>query len=201
MESYAGHFQYNIMKLVFATNNNNKLKEVRRILPPSITLLSLKDIGCTDELPETHSNIEENSWEKAIYVYEKYGENCFAEDSGLEVEALNGEPGVDSAHYSGNRNADNNIQLLLHNLKGITNRNARFKTVFTLVMDGDKFQFTGIVTGKIADTPRGSAGFGYDPVFIPDGSDKTFAEIDPVEKVLISHRSKAFNLLTGHLFK
>lgn len=187
------------MQLVFATNNKHKIKEVKAILPPAISILGLKDIGCTEELPETHSTIEENSLEKAVYVYEKYGFECFAEDSGLEVEALDGEPGVDSAHYSGSRNADANINLLLLNLRGATSRRAKFKTVFTLVTADNKDQFHGIVTGEIISERRGEHGFGYDPVFVPDGHLLTFGEMDEWEKIKISHRTKAFEKLTAHI--
>lgn len=187
------------MQLVFATNNKHKVKEIKAILPPSVSILGLKDIGCTEELPETHTTIEENSLEKAVYVYEKYGFECFAEDSGLEVEALDGEPGVDSAHYSGSRDADANIHLLLLNLRGIKNRRAQFKTVFTLVTADNKDQFHGIVTGEIISERRGEHGFGYDPVFVPYGHLLTFAEMDEQEKIKISHRTKAFEKLTAHI--
>ncbi len=187
------------MELVFATNNRNKIKEVKELLPASLLILSLQDIGCVEELPETHATIEENSLEKAVYVHEKYGYDCFAEDSGLEVAALDGEPGVDSAHYSGSRDANANIRLLLLNMRSETNRNAKFKTVFTLIYAGQINQFVGIVTGHISDKPKGTEGFGYDPVFIPDGYEFTYAQMDPVLKSAISHRAKAFNLLTDYL--
>ena len=187
------------MKLVFATANHNKIKEVQSLLPAFIEIQGLKDIGCFEEIPETHDTIEENSLEKAVYVHEKYGVDCFSEDSGLEVEALNGEPGVYSAHYAGSRSPENNIALLLHNLKGIHNRKAQFKTVFTLYMSGEIEQFTGIVTGNILHEARGTGGFGYDPVFLPDGAEKTFAEMSQEEKSRISHRAKAFELMTTYL--
>lgn len=187
------------MELVFATNNRHKIKEVKAALPPALKILSLKDIGCFEELPETHSTIEENSLEKAVYVHEKYGYDCFAEDSGLEVEALNGEPGVDSAHYAGSRDPEANIRLLLLNLRNRTDRKARFKTVFTLIFRSEINQFSGIVTGHIAMKPEGTNGFGYDPVFIPDGYDLTFGQLAPEIKSSISHRAKAFGLMTDYL--
>ncbi|MFN0274202.1 MAG: RdgB/HAM1 family non-canonical purine NTP pyrophosphatase [Chitinophagales bacterium] len=189
------------MTFVFATNNKNKIKEVMQVLPSHITILSLQQIGCFEELPETHATIEENSMEKAVYVYQKYGYDCFAEDSGLEVAGLKGDPGVHSAYYSGSRDPEANIRLLLHNLRGIKNRVAQFKTVFSLVSSRNTDQFLGIVTGKILEEPRGSQGFGYDPVFVPDGSVLTFAEMNPVEKVAKSHRTKAFQSMTRYVEK
>ncbi|MFI5172029.1 MAG: RdgB/HAM1 family non-canonical purine NTP pyrophosphatase [Chitinophagales bacterium] len=188
-------------ELVFATNNKNKIREISRVVPSSIKILSLADIGCLEELPETHYTIEDNSKEKAEFVFEKYGYNCFSEDSGLEVMALNGEPGVYSAHYAGSREPEKNNNLLLLNLRNVDNRKAQFKTVITLVIDNRFDQFTGIVTGKIAEVPRGNNGFGYDPVFIPDGFNQTFAEMEPDEKIAISHRTKAFNSMTDYLTK
>lgn len=185
--------------LVFATGNVNKVKEVQMLLPQGFLIQGLADIGCTEELPETHNTIEANSLEKAQYVFEKYGVNCFAEDTGLEVEILDGEPGVDTAFYSGSRDAQKNMELLLLNLRNEKNRSARFKTVFTLFMNGAYHQFEGIVTGKIADKPIGDKGFGYDPVFIPDGADITFGEMEPAQKKAYSHRAKAFNLMTAFL--
>ncbi len=145
--------------------------------------------------------MEENSLEKAVYVYEKYGVNCFAEDTGLEVQALNNEPGANSAHYSGSRNSDENIQFLLLNMKGIQDRRASFKTVCTLVVNSKIDQFTGLVTGTLVEKASGSDGFGYDPIFAPDGSNITFAEMSNLEKSAVSHRSKAFELLKRHLVK
>ncbi len=187
------------MDLVFATNNPNKIKEVKAILPATIYLLGLRDIGCAEELPETHRTIEENSLEKAVYVREKYGYDCFAEDSGLEVHALDGEPGVDSAYYSGSRDAEANIRLLLQKLRGEENRRANFKTVFTLNRIGEINQFIGIVTGHISKAPLGNNGFGYDPIFVPDGYDQTFAQLSKDVKLSISHRTKAFELMTNFL--
>ncbi len=166
----------------------------------SFELLSLKDINCTEELPETGSTIEANSLEKAQYVYDHYQVDCFADDSGLEVDALNGEPGVDSAHYAGpQRSHADNINLLLQNLGNQTNRNARFKTVITLVQKGEVHQFEGIIDGKILTNKKGTEGFGYDPVFMPEGFDRTFAEMSLDEKGQISHRARAFQKLITFL--
>lgn len=170
--------------------------EIQRILPPGIELISLDAIGCKDELPETKHTIAGNSLQKAEFVYDHYKRDCFAEDSGLEIEALHGAPGVNSAHYSGTRDADANNRLVLEQLKGQLNRRARFLTVITLIKGGTPYQFSGIVTGHITESPRGTLGFGYDPLFVPDGVNKTFAEMAPGEKVNISHRTKAFDLMT-----
>jgi XTP/dITP diphosphohydrolase len=187
-------------KLCFATNNPHKLQEIQAILGDSFELLSLKDINCTEELPETGSTIEANSLEKAQYVYDHYEVDCFADDSGLEVDALNGEPGVDSAHYAGpQRSHADNINLLLQNLGNQTNRNARFKTVITLVQNGEVHQFEGIIDGKILTSKKGTEGFGYDPVFMPEGFDRTFAEMSLDEKGQISHRARAFQKLITFL--
>ncbi len=187
------------MKLVFATSNINKIKEVSMLLPEGFQIMSLHDIGCNEELPETQATIEGNSLQKAQYVAEKYACDCFAEDSGLEVDALGGEPGVDTAFYSGSRDANENMNLLLHNLKNETIRTAHFKTVFTLFIGEKSHQFTGIVTGKIAQKQTGEQGFGYDPIFIPDGADITFGEMNATQKITFSHRAKAFNLMTSFL--
>jgi len=186
-------------RLIFATRNTHKTEEVRAMLPPEITLLGLDDVGCSDDLPETHETIEENAVEKAMFVFDRFAIPCFAEDSGLEVEALNGAPGVHSAHYAGTRDANANISQLLKNLHGIENRSARFKTVFALIADNRIYCFEGIVTGKIAESPMGTGGFGYDPVFIPDGYDATFATLGPEIKNLISHRAKAWKKLSDFL--
>ncbi|KRP13531.1 MAG: deoxyribonucleotide triphosphate pyrophosphatase [Sphingobacteriales bacterium BACL12 MAG-120813-bin55] len=188
-----------MIELVFATNNKNKQKEIQAVLPPQLKVLSLKDIGCLEELPETHATIEENSMEKAVYVREKYGYPCFAEDTGLEVAALNGAPGVYSARYAGTGVAADNIAHLLFELNGITDRRARFKTVFTLVTDTALEQFTGIINGTITQQPTGEGGFGYDPVFLPTGYEITFAEMEPSVKQVISHRALAFQKLVTFL--
>ena len=192
------------MTLCFATNNAHKLDEVRVWLGDAFTLITLAEAGCADELPETTGTIPGNSRQKADYVFTHFGVACFADDSGLEVEALNGEPGVDSAHYSGSRDAQANIQKLLINLGGSVNRRARFMTVFTLLQKGPngeriEHQFDGIVEGQILNEQCGTGGFGYDPVFLPDGYDRTFAEMTIAEKNQISHRAKALAKLVAFL--
>lgn len=184
------------MKLVFASNNHNKIKEIQLLVPNSIEILSLKDIGCTEDIPETADNIEGNAILKANYVTEKYGFNCFADDSGLEIDALNGEPGVYSARYAGEPKDDSkNIDLVLENLKDKTNKKANFKTVICLNIDGKQHLFTGIVNGKIIENRIGDNGFGYDPIFVADGYSNTFAELSMEEKAAISHRGKAVKQL------
>lgn len=180
------------MKLVFASNNKNKLQEIRHQLPPEIELLSLEDIGCLEDIPETAETIEGNAILKADYVTKNYGYDCFADDTGLEVDALNGAPGVYSARYAGEqKNADDNMDKLLSELKDEENRNARFKTVIALNINGAQHLFTGIVDGTITSEKAGTQGFGYDPVFKPEGSGLTFAQISLNEKALLSHRGRA----------
>ena len=187
-------------KLVFATNNEHKLRELQQILPNRFELLSLKDIGCTEEIPETAETIEENSMQKAEYVYKKYKTDCFADDTGLEIEALNGRPGVYSARYAGEeKNMTKNIEKILSELKGAENRKARFKTVISLILNGEKYQFEGIVNGKIIEQKKGDSGFGYDPVFVPEGYNQTFAEMSAEEKNKISHRGRAVQKLVKFL--
>jgi XTP/dITP diphosphohydrolase len=184
------------MKLVFASNNHNKIKEIQLLVPNSIEILSLKDIGCLEDIPETADTIEGNAILKANYVTEKYGFNCFADDSGLEIDALNGEPGVYSARYAGEPKDDSkNIDLVLENLKDKTNKKANFKTVICLNIDGKQHLFTGIVNGKIIENRIGDNGFGYDPIFVADGYSNTFAELSMEEKAAISHRGKAVKQL------
>jgi XTP/dITP diphosphohydrolase len=187
------------MELCFATNNNHKLEEVSTSLGDAFLLKTLNDIGCTDELPETSGTIPGNSRQKAEYVWTNFGVSCFADDSGLEIDALQGEPGVDSAFYSGSRSFENNIKKVLTNLSGASNRKARFITVFTLLLHGVEHQFEGIVEGQILQEPRGNGGFGYDPIFLPDGHDRTFAEMSLDEKSKISHRSKALAKMVAYL--
>ncbi|TRZ43639.1 non-canonical purine NTP diphosphatase [Robertkochia solimangrovi] len=188
------------MKLVFATNNPNKLREVQNLLPESITVLTLEEIGCDEDIPETADTIEGNAAQKAEYVYEKYGYFCFSDDTGLEVDALNGAPGVYSARYAGpQKNAGDNMKKLLEELKGISNRNARFKTVIALRSAEGMQLFPGIVEGVITTEGKGTHGFGYDPVFMPDGYDRTFAELSPEVKNEISHRGRAVRSLTDYL--
>ncbi len=189
-----------IMQLVFASNNKNKIKEIQLLVPQSIKVLSLEDIGCFEEIPETEDTIEGNAIQKANYVTEKYGYNCFADDTGLEVEALNGEPGVYSARYAGEqKDATDNMDKLLNNLKGISNRNAQFKTVIALNLNGNQSLFTGIIKGKIIEEKIGSNGFGYDPIFVADGYSQTFAELTIGEKSVISHRGLAVKQLVDFL--
>lgn len=190
-----------MMELCFATNNQHKLDEVAGQLGNSFTLKTLRDIGCTDELPETTGTIAGNSRQKAEYVWTHFGVSCFADDSGLEVDALNGEPGVDSAHYSGSRDAEKNIEKLLTKLADNGNRKARFITVFTLILQGVEYQFEGVIEGQILTEPRGEGGFGYDPVFLPDGHDRTFAEMRIEEKNGMSHRSRALAQMIAYLEK
>ncbi len=188
------------MKLVFATHNMNKLLEVESSMPEYVKLLSLDDIGCTVEIPETAPTIDENAIIKADYVKLHYNYDCFADDTGLEVEALNGEPGTFSARYAGEeKNMDANIDKLLNNLKGISNRKARFKTVIALNLNDHPTLFTGICEGVITQERRGSQGFGYDAVFQPNGYNKTFAEMSLSEKSKISHRGIALRDLIEYI--
>ena len=187
-------------ELCFATNNAHKLEEIQAILGNSFELISLKETGCKEELPETGNTLEANSLQKAQYLYDHYQVNCFADDSGLEVQALGGEPGVDSAHYAGpQRSHADNVNLLLKNLADKTNRSAQFRTVITLIQNGEITQFEGSVKGQIIGESRGTQGFGYDPIFVPDGNTTTFAEMSLAEKGKISHRTKAFEKLVEFL--
>jgi XTP/dITP diphosphohydrolase len=188
------------MKLVFATNNKNKILEVQQLLPASIEIISLESIGCFEEIPETADTIEENAIMKANYITEKYGYNCFADDTGLEVEALNGEPGVYSARYAGEqRDADDNMNKLLNKLENSINRKAQFKTVIALNLNGKQQLFSGIASGEITLEKSGNQGFGYDPIFKPEGYDLTFAQLSLQEKGIISHRGKATEQLIDFL--
>jgi len=188
------------MELVFATNNKHKLKELQSILGEKIKLLSLKDIGCQEEIPEEQPTLEGNANQKSSYVYEKYGYSCFADDTGLEIEALNGEPGVFSARYAGEeKNAQANMNKVLHKLAKIKNRNARFRTVISLIINGEEKQFEGIVEGEIIREKKGAAGFGYDPIFQPKGFKETFAEMNLEDKNKISHRGRAVQGLIQYL--
>lgn len=188
------------MQLVFATNNLNKLKEVQSLIPQQITLLSLKDIGCFEDVPETQNTIKGNAIQKADYIKQQYGYDCFADDTGLEVDALNNQPGVFSARYAGpQRDANDNMALLLKNLKEQPNRNAQFKTVVALHLNGKLETFTGICKGEITTSKKGDKGFGYDPIFMPKGYTQTFAQIDLKLKNTIGHRGKAVNLLVEFL--
>ena len=184
------------INLIFATSNQNKVLEIQKILPKKFNIKSLKDLNYFEDVPENETTIEGNAIFKAKYIYEKFNINVFADDTGLEVEALNGEPGVHSARYAGTtKNSEKNIKKLLKNLKNIKNRNAKFKTVIALIMDNKLHTFSGIVEGYILDSPKGNNGFGYDPIFCPNGFDKSFAELTLKEKNLISHRSLAMKKL------
>jgi XTP/dITP diphosphohydrolase len=202
------------MKIVFATNNEHKLSEIRDILGESIEVLSLKDIGCDVDIPETGTTLEENALQKAQYVYDNYHIDCFADDTGLEVEALNGAPGVYSARYAalpdnpvkseGNavsHDSEANMKKLLSELENNDNRKARFRTVIALIIDGKVTTFDGIVNGSITEGKRGGEGFGYDPIFMPEGYNKTFAELGLNIKNNISHRAKAVQKLADYLLK
>ena len=190
------------MQLVFASNNKNKILEIQSILPASIKILSLEDIGCLEEIPETADTIEGNAILKANYVTRNYGHDCFADDTGLEVDALNGEPGVYSARYAGEqRNADDNMDKLLKALSNENNRNAQFKTVIALNIKGKQELFTGVAKGEITLEKTGNKGFGYDPIFQPLGYKKTFAELSLGIKNEISHRGKATQQLINFLRK
>jgi len=188
------------MKLVFATNNEHKLTEIQSMLGSRFQLVSLSEIGCLEDIPETSDTLEGNASQKARYIFEKYGLNCFADDTGLEVEALNMAPGVYSARYAGpQRDSEDNIQKLLFELDKINNRNARFRTVISFIMNGTEILFEGIVEGEILKKPRGKQGFGYDPVFQPKGFNVSFAEMGMDEKNEISHRGRAFTKLINYL--
>ena len=188
------------MKLVFASNNKNKIKEIQSILNGNIQLLSLEDIGCLEEIPETASTIEGNAILKANYVSQKYGYDCFADDTGLEVNALNGEPGVYSARYAGEqKNADDNMNKLLNSLIDKNDRSAQFKTVIALNLKREQKLFTGLATGNITLTKAGNHGFGYDPIFQPENYRETFAELSSDIKNKISHRAKATQQLIDFL--
>ncbi len=190
------------MKLVFATHNQHKLSEVQKLLPKHIELLSLNDINCHEEIKETGKTLEENAHIKADYVAKNYGFACFADDTGLEVEALDNKPGVYSARYAGkDNNAEKNMQKLLGELEGISNRKAQFRTVIVLHLSGEKYEFEGVCKGSISHHKKGEKGFGYDPIFVPEGSKKSFAEISQEEKNKISHRGKAIDKFVAFLDK
>lgn len=188
------------MKIVFATNNAHKLTEVQAVLGDAYTLVTPRDCGVTEEIPEDQETLEGNASQKARYLHRRTGLDCFADDTGLEVEALGGAPGVHSARYAtdGHDFAANN-ELLLRNLEGVGDRRARFRTVISLILDGEEHLFEGIVEGHIAQCASGSEGFGYDPLFIPEGSAKTYAEMDPAEKNALSHRGRAVRKLAEFL--
>ena len=190
------------IELLFASANPHKISELRKILPGHIRLLSLIDLQHLKELEETQSTFEGNARQKSTFIHKKYGKNCFADDSGLEVEVLNGAPGVYSARFAGEEKNDaNNVNKLLQVLEGEANRKANFRTVICLMRNGEAFFFEGVVYGQIAMENRGKSGFGYDPIFIPDGFDKTFAEMASEEKNSISHRALAVGKLVEFLTK
>lgn len=188
------------MKLVFATNNRHKLNEVRAIVGDKVEVLSLNDIGCHDDIPETADTLQGNALIKARYIYEKFRVDCFADDTGLEVEALDGAPGVFSARYAGEEcDSEANMQKLLQNLTGKSNRNAQFRTVIALIIKGEEKLFNGIVKGTITEEKRGDSGFGYDPVFVPEGFSESFAQMSGDMKNSISHRYRATLELSNYL--
>ena len=190
------------MKLVFATNNANKLSEIRSLVPAGIEILSLKDINCNEQLPETNPTLQENALQKAQYVNTHYGFSCFADDTGLEIDAFGGAPGVYSARYAGEGcNAEDNMQKVLKRLSGEENRMAKFRTVIALIIDGEATFFEGACKGRITKTKSGVEGFGYDPIFTPDGYEITFAEMNEDEKGAISHRGRAVKQLVGFLYR
>ena len=188
------------MKLIFATHNSNKAFEIQKLLPEHFQILTLNDIYFQEEIPENEPTIEANSAFKVQFIFDKFNLNCFADDTGLEIESLNGKPGVHSARYAGEeRNSDANMNRVLEELNGVENRNARFKTFITLIIHGEQHQFEGIVDGTIIEEKRGSNGFGYDPIFIPEDESKTFAEMNLNEKNKFSHRARAFEKMIAFL--
>jgi len=190
------------MKLVFATNNSHKLYEVRKLISDELDLVGLKDINCIEEIPEEQETIEGNASQKAFYIFNKYGLNCFADDTGLEIDGVDGRPGVYSARYAGEDcSFQDNINKVLIEMEGMVNRSAKFRTVISLVINGQETQFEGIVHGAILNKGRGESGFGYDPIFQPDGFGESFAEMSIEQKNQISHRGKATRKLCDYLGK
>lgn len=188
------------MELIFATANKNKMKEVTEMLPDSIEIKGLPEVGITEEIPETSDTIQGNALQKARYVYEKTGKNCFADDTGLEVDALNGAPGVHSARYAtSGHDFKANVALLLKNLSGVEKRTARFRTVIVLILEGKEHIFEGVIEGTISKEPSGENGFGYDPVFVPENNTKTFAQMTDQQKNSLSHRGRATRKLVEFL--
>ena len=179
-------------KLIFATNNQNKVDEIRVVIGTRFEIITLQEEGIIIDIPEPHNTLEANATEKSSTIYRLTGQNCFSEDTGLEVEALNGEPGVKTARYAGEgRKFQENIDKLINNLQGETNRNARFRTVISLILNNKEYLFEGICEGNITEVQKGTKGFGYDPIFIPEGASKSFGEMDIEEKNIFSHRKKA----------
>jgi len=195
-------FYLELMKLIFATNNENKVAEIRAVTGNKFNIITLKEAGIDIDIPEPYDTIEENASTKSATIYHMTQTNCFSEDTGLEVESLSGEPGVKSARYAGDEKSfDKNIDKLLNKLVNQSNRDARFKTVISLIIDGKETLFEGIAKGKIIEFRKGNQGFGYDPVFVPDGADRTFAEMSIEEKNQFSHRKKATEKLVAYLNK
>lgn len=186
--------------IIFATNNQHKIEEIKKIVPSDVNIITLKEAGINQDIPEPFDTLEENARQKSFTIHQLTQQNCFSEDTGLEVTALNGAPGVHSARYAGEgRNFTDNVKKLLHTMQGKTNRSARFRTVVSLIWNKEEYYFEGICDGNIIDAPRGEQGFGYDPVFVPEGSDKTFAEMSLEEKNRFSHRRKATDKLIAFL--
>lgn len=186
--------------IIFATNNLHKIEEIKKVVPADFNIVTLEEAGINQDIPEPYNTLEENAREKSSVIHQLTQQNCFSEDTGLEVTALNGEPGVKSARYAGEgRNFADNVNKLLQNMAGKTDRSARFRTVVSLIWNNEEYFFEGICEGQIIDTPRGEKGFGYDPVFVPSGSDKTFAEMSIEEKNIFSHRRKATDKLVQFL--
>ena len=188
------------MKIVFATNNPNKLKEIQALIPNGIEIVSLKEIGCTEDIPETGDTLEANAFQKAHYIKEYYGYDCFADDTGLEVEALNGAPGVYSARYAGaERSAEANMDKILNELQGKENRKAKFRTAIALTLNNEEHLFEGEINGHISKVKQGNEGFGYDPIFMPENEKRSFAQMSMEEKGTISHRGRAVKKLVAYL--
>jgi XTP/dITP diphosphohydrolase len=188
------------MTLVFATNNENKVKEIRAVLGDSFSIVTLQEAGIDIDIPEPHNTLEANATEKSVTINNMTGKNCFSEDTGLEIAALNGSPGVLSARYAGEqKSSGDNITKVLQEMDGAANRKAQFRTIISLILDGKEYQFEGICPGTILTEPKGGKGFGYDPIFVPYGAVKTFAEMDITEKSQYSHRAKAFHKLVNFL--
>lgn len=191
-----------MQKIVFATHNPNKVQEIQALMGSEYQFLSLSDIGCHEDIPETQPSIQGNALQKARYVYEKYQMNCFAEDTGLEVAALDGAPGVHTARYAGpEKDPQANMQKLLAALESKNDRSAQFRTVIALILEGEEHTFEGIAPGKIAESQQGEQGFGYDPIFIPEGETRSFAQMAMAEKAAMSHRGKATRLFQAFLKK
>jgi XTP/dITP diphosphohydrolase len=188
------------MKLIFASNNQHKIEELKAFAGTELEIISLHDAGIDIDIPEPHDTLERNASEKSWTIFKLTGQNCFSEDTGLEIEALNGEPGVKSARYAGEeRSFNKNIEKVIYHLKGIENRRARFRAVISLILDGKETQFEGVCAGKILSHPTGDEGFGYDPIFVPDGSQKSFAQMSIKEKNQFNHRAKAAAKLVAFL--